>query len=418
MHSYTPMAIANNVTTCENADDKKRNSKSRPSRESSPSSKRFKPDMPEPKFMFFFKSMSPEFGDDGESNSEGDGTPLVPDNADCPGVNCDHEYDTAFLPVIPFNVDDVQSITLQHLIDMGAAYHCKCQTHMANICLKKMANMRSALVRLNDMVGMASIKQTFVEQIVYFLVDATPNGAELLHTLVTGCPGIGKTHVIEILANIYTSMGYLTSTTIKRVSIKDLKGKYVGHTAHLTQKAIDDAMGGVLLIDEAYSLASADKIDSFSKEIIDILNKNLTERAGKFVCIIAGYEQQIQDCIFAHNPGMASRFRFKFNVLPYDHTELQKIFAIKLHQENWSYHTDVTSGAIQKFFLQHHAKFKYYGRDMETLLFHVKLAHANRILFRDSGKTAVTMHDMRQGMVKFLANCPSTNTINATHMYL
>src|SRR5438093_1618571 len=80
----------------------------------------------------------------------------------------------------------------------------------------------------------------------------------------------------------------------KLVKRTDLVGEYLGHTAHKTQRVIDDADGGVLFIDEAYSLGADDKRDSFSKECIDTLNQNLSENRSKFICIIAGYPDELE----------------------------------------------------------------------------------------------------------------------------
>ena len=325
---------------------------------------------------------------------------VVQQDVFCPGINCDHDELSQNVPVMP-NVD-AAAITLQTFIDIGAAYHCKLQTHLGDTCLLKIANIRASLVQLAQLVGMQDIKQNLLELVIYFLSETEPNPSELLHTVITGPPGAGKTHAIKILAQLYVNMGYLTKTTIHHASITDLKGKYLGHTANLTQRAIDKAMGGVLVIDEAYSLASADKIDSFSKEIIDVLNKNLTDNAGKFICIIAGYEQAIQDCIFAHNPGMASRFRFKFRIEKYNHAELQQIFASKLAQNNWQYHAEISAKQIDDFFKRNYEQFKYYGRDMETLLFHVKLVHCKRALFNRKNKGIITMRDLETGMLNFM----------------
>ena len=337
----------------------------------------------------------------------------------CPGINCDHDAASTRVPALPFDVNSDIDVTLTTFIEMGESYHCKLQRNMGDVCLRRVAKLRSSLIELQNVIGMNSIKKNFSELVTYFLTEDMPNKHELLHTVITGPPGVGKSHVIGCLAKIYVEMGYLTKRTIHYVNLTDLKGEFVGKTAQLTQKAIDAARGGVLVIDEAYAIASADKVDSFSKEIIDVLNKNLTERAGEFICIIAGYEQQIQDCIFAHNPGMASRFRFKFAIPEYTSHELQQIFASKLQQGAWKYHADIDAQALQNFFLQHHASYRYFGRDMETLLFHVKLAHSKRMLFQSAQKNMITMADMQAGQSKFSAHdTPALSTCNIDHIYI
>merc|ERR1711991_1200935 len=110
------------------------------------------------------------------------------------------------------------------------------------------------------------------------------NNDDMLHTVITGPPGVGKTELGRILGHIYKGMGVLKKGHLKIVKRSDLIGKYLGHTAAKTQDVIDECSGGVMFIDEAYSLCNKEGRDSFSKECIDTLNQNLTERRD-FLCI-------------------------------------------------------------------------------------------------------------------------------------
>lgn len=198
-------------------------------------------------------------------------------------------------------------------------------------------------------------------------------------------------------------MGYLTKNVIVKVKLNDLKGKYIGHTAHMTQKAIDSATGGILVIDEGYALGSEEKLDSFSKEIIDTINRNLTEKAGKFICILAGYADKLDKCLLAHNPGLASRFRFRFSIEPYNASELKQIFDQKVIKDKWSYSEDINEIGLKKFFADNYDVFKYYGRDMETLLYHTKVAHCNRVFFEPKESTKkITNKDIQLGFDRFI----------------
>ncbi len=340
------------------------------------------------------------------------------DTVSCPGINCDHKYDSDNIPVFDINFNDITTITLTDLITAGACYHCREQTAYGNIQLKQLAIMREALIELNNVIGMTTIKQTFAEQIIYFLLDLEPNPTELLHTIITGPPGVGKSHVIGIIAKLYLKMGYLKKDIIHNVRIDDLKADIVGGTAILTQKAINKSLGGILVIDEAYSLASADRIDSFSKEVIDTLNRNLTEHAGEFICIMAGYKDQIQRCLFNNNPGLSSRFRFRFNIDNYTSDELLKIFMGKIEKQKWSYVG--SNDILAKFFNKNLKKFAHYGRDMESLLYYCKIANCNRILFSNADKFQITFSDLTNAYRRFLDNCSGDNQKEAdvTSMYL
>ena len=106
----------------------------------------------------------------------------------------------------------------------------------------------------------------------------------------------------------------------------DLVAKYLGQTADKTQKVIDSALGGVLFIDEAYSLGNQEQRDSFSKECIDTINENLTEKKTDFICIIAGYKDEIESCFFSYNSGLERRFPVRFTIEEYKPEELYLIF--------------------------------------------------------------------------------------------
>ena len=127
-----------------------------------------------------------------------------------------------------------------------------------------------------------------------------------MHMIFTGNPGTGKTTVARIVSRYLKAIGALTGGQLVEVSRADLVGQYVGHTAPLTQKAIQSAMGGVLFIDEAYSLYRG-RDDSFGLEAIDALVKGMEDHRDKLVVILAGYSREMEEFLSA-NSGLRSRF--------------------------------------------------------------------------------------------------------------
>ena len=154
-----------------------------------------------------------------------------------------------------------------------------------------------SLKELEGMIGMESIKQNIVNQLLLFLQNLNDPGM-FLHTVLTGNPGCGKTSICHILAKIYKSMGFIQKSDIVVADRPALIGQWLGETSIKTKKVLDSARGGVLLIDEAYSLGNEEGRDSFSKECIDTINQYLSEHVDEFVCIIAGYKDDLNKCFF------------------------------------------------------------------------------------------------------------------------
>ena len=176
-----------------------------------------------------------------------------------------------------------------------------------NINLSRLSKIKSQLIELKNMIGLNNIKSQIINQLLYILNEY--NEDNMLHTVITGTPGVGKTKLAKILGDIYHNLNIFKIKKRKRnnnypfkiVSRSDLIGKYLGHTSKKTQEVIDECNGGVLFIDEAYSLGNTEGRDSFSKECIDTINLNLSEKKKNFLCIIAGYKDSLDKCFFSYN---------------------------------------------------------------------------------------------------------------------
>jgi SpoVK/Ycf46/Vps4 family AAA+-type ATPase len=240
----------------------------------------------------------------------------------------------------------------------------------------------------------------------------------MLHTVIQGPPGVGKTLLGRLLGEIYYNLGVIKGNKDKKkrkkagdsnekfafkiVKRSDLIGKYLGHTAAKTQQAIDEAEGGVLFIDEAYSLGNPEGRDSFSKECIDTINQNLSENKGKFLCIIAGYKESLDKCFFAYNEGLRRRFSFVYTIEPYIAKELREIFIKMVRDIKWDIVSETDIGL--DFFEKNHSCFKFYGGDMETLLFNCKLEHSKRTFGTAEPKKKFNREDLDNGFKVFLFN--------------
>lgn len=185
---------------------------------------------------------------------------------------------------------------------------------------------------LNELIGLTGIKHDVRELYDFTKIQKLRKDAGMktvpvsMHLVFTGNPGTGKTTVARILARLYKQIGVLSTGQLVECDRSGLVAGYVGQTAVKTQKKIEEAMGGVLFIDEAYSLArSADQGTDFGQEAIDTILKAMEDHRDEFVVIVAGYTKPME--IFIHsNPGLQSRFN-KFIEFPdYTVDELLAIF--------------------------------------------------------------------------------------------
>ena len=293
-----------------------------------------------------------------------------------------------------------------------------------NIDLKKLKNIQEPLQSLQNMTGLSTIKTAIVNQILYFLQNF--HEEEMLHTIIQGPPGVGKTMLAKIIGQIYHKMNIFSKNTddykfiIARRS--DLIGEYLGTTAKKTQKVIDSCKGGVLFIDEAYSLGNSEGRDSYSKECIDTINQNLSENKGEFLCIIAGYKEALEKNFFNYNQGLTRRFPFVYTLSDYNSKELTAILCDIFERENWNC-TD-KNGKIHSLIEKNFKEFNNMAGDMETLALITKLEHSKRVLFlHKSLKKYITYEDVEKGIDKFLLQKKSKHseqneTMVMSHMYM
>lgn len=225
---------------------------------------------------------------------------------------------------------------------------------------------------------------------------------DMLHTVVYGGPGVGKTRFINILARIYAALGILPTSKVTVAKRSDLIAGYLGQTAIKTRKMIEAAKGGILLIDEAYSLGDVAQKDSFSRECIDTLNQALSEEKADFICIIAGYKADLEDRFFKSNPGLERRFPFRISIGEYTATHLRDIFVQIVRSRGWD--IDAAAAPIS-LFEDNRDHFRFNGGDMETLFTKTKFLHGRRVFGKRAAvKKMLTHEDVAAGIDAFLDN--------------
>ena len=192
---------------------------------------------------------------------------------------------------------------------------------------------------LKSVVGLDKLKEKIkeFEEYVKFLKEAEKNNIKIpnqnMHMIFTGNPGTGKTTIARIMAKILYNTGVLQENKLIEVERKDLIAGYVGQTAPKTMEVIEKAMGGVLFIDEAYSLASNNSSNDFGGEAIATLIKSMEDHKGEFIVIFAGYEKEMGEFINT-NSGIMSRIGYTFNFEDYTREELAEILYKKLEKSN------------------------------------------------------------------------------------
>lgn len=204
-------------------------------------------------------------------------------------------------------------------------------------------SLEELLQELDSYTGLNSVKQAVRDFISYleFIKERKKYGLKAdekisVNTIFLGNPGSGKTTIARLLGNIFRAMGILPSGHVVEVDRAALVGQYIGETAQKTEKLINDANGGVLFIDEAYTLIKkGGSGQDFGQEAIDVLLKRMEDRKGEFVVIAAGYTEEMQDFLNS-NPGLKSRFTHTFTFEDYTPDELVQILQRYLNKEEYS----------------------------------------------------------------------------------
>lgn len=219
----------------------------------------------------------------------------------------------------------------------------------------------TAMERLHSLIGLGKVKKD-VEELINFAKiqkkreeNNLPKLALSNHLVFSGNPGTGKTTVARILAEIYRDIGLLTKGHLVEVDRSDLVAGYIGQTAIKTKEKLDEAMVGVLFIDEAYTLAKGAGND-FGQEAIDTILKTMEDCRDNLIVIVAGYEDRI-GAFIESNPGLRSRFNKYIHFEDYNVDELEQIF----YQQCKAYKYNVAPDAVAE--VRKYLELAYKNRD-------------------------------------------------------
>lgn len=186
---------------------------------------------------------------------------------------------------------------------------------------------------LDDLIGLTTIKEE-LKRLEAFVIK-NPGEAMNMHMLFTGNPGTGKTEVARIIADIFHKHNILPTNKLIETDRSGLVDLYIGGTGPKTNKIVDEALGGVLFIDEAYALYVDDSPRDFGTEALATLLTRMENDRGKFVVIMAGYEKEMARMI-SSNPGLKSRFQYSFSFPDYTEEELKAIAKIFLNRKRYT----------------------------------------------------------------------------------
>jgi SpoVK/Ycf46/Vps4 family AAA+-type ATPase len=290
------------------------------------------------------------------------------------------------------------TITLTDIIKTCELFEKKSKTNH-NSTLERLCDVLDDLIELNNMIGLDSIKLTFVHHLLYMIQDLNST-SEMNHIAIYGGAGHGKTALARLFGRILSGIGVVSHGNFITATRSDLIGDHLGSTALKTDEVLRNCYGNVLFLDEIYSFGCEDKRDSFSKECIDTLNLFLSEHGDNFICIVAGYEHEVQQCFFSLNKGLERRFPWKYYIEEYTIEHLKQIFIKQVYDSSW---TLASHSDLNAYFTEDHKHlFEFSGGDTDIFLSRCKMEHSVRMFLSSTNHyKCLNSQDLMNGFQKF-----------------
>ena len=251
-------------------------------------------------------------------------------------------------------------------------------------------NIEDLKKELDEYVGLTQVKKEVASLINLVRVQQMRKEQNLpvndlsLHMVFSGNPGTGKTMIARLMARIYHSLGILSKGQLVEVDRSALVAGYVGQTAIKTQEVIQKAMGGVLFIDEAYTLTNRGGTD-FGQEAVDTLLKAMEDNRDDLIVIVAGYTDLMRDFIHS-NPGLESRFNKYFQFEDYNGEQLAEIFRSQCKKNGYTLDAETEGAAAEAFKLMYENRDENFGnaRDVRNIFETAIARQANRVAIMEN----------------------------------